>query len=255
MKVTSFAPRGAAGWVAGFAVVETTAPVTRTLLPEPNVTIGFRFRGRSRLADEADDVPDAVVTGFRATTRQMATFAESGIVLARLRPGAARAVLGRSLEPLFGANAPLEDFLPPALVARSLAAIRAAASTLERIALVEAFVAAVAGETPRDRLVDDAVGALVAKDGRARVDELAKGFGVSVDTLEKRCRLATGTTPKKIARIVRVRRALEAARDAPTLARAAAAAGYCDESHFVREVKAVTGTTPARFVARADEAC
>ncbi len=256
VQVTTFEPRVSARVVEGLALVETTGPAVRTLLPEPAIIVGFRYRGASAIDDVHDgSLPDAVVTGVRLTIRRMHTTANSGIVLARLRPGAGRAVLGRSTEALFGSTSPFATWLGGDRVEPVRERVRRATSHDERAAIVENFLVECARGAPVDGLVDHAWEAIEGSRGNVRIGDLAASLGVSVDTLEKRFRRATGSTPKAFAKIVRVRRALFAAKDEPTLARAAAAAGYCDESHFVREVKAITGSTPTRFLARASEAC
>jgi len=256
MQVTTFAPTVSRRVVAQLTLVETCAPASRTLLPEPGILVGARYRGGSSLdGPSRAPLPLVVVTGLRVTSRRMHTFAESGIVVARLRAGAGRAVLGRSADGLSEGGGPLAAWVSAARVAGLEAEIAAATSEPDRVACLERFLVACAAEHPTDALVDAAVGALEASAGTVRVSTLAATLGVSVDTLEKRFRRATGATPKSFAKILKLRRGLVAATRELTLARAAAAAGYCDESHFVREVRAATGTTPARFVAQAHEAC
>jgi AraC-like DNA-binding protein len=85
----------------------------------------------------------------------------------------------------------------------------------------------------------------------ARVLELSRATGLSGRQLHRRCTAAFGYGPAVLARILRLRRALQLARchQGPVpLAALAAAAGYFDQQHLAHEVRAVMGTTPTRLL-------
>ena len=77
-----------------------------------------------------------------------------------------------------------------------------------------------------------------------RVARAAQEVGLSERQLERRFHSQVGLSPKHFARIVRLRRAVKAAKAGASLATAAHEAGYADQSHFTREVKALTGVPP-----------
>lgn len=88
----------------------------------------------------------------------------------------------------------------------------------------------------------------------------ASGLGRSVRQVERRIKAWSGQSLRELRGLARAeasfRRALAAQRDgALTWASLAEASGYADQSHFCREVRRVTGFTPAEFNARlaADE--
>uniref|UniRef100_UPI0003821EB9 helix-turn-helix transcriptional regulator n=1 Tax=Saccharomonospora saliphila TaxID=369829 RepID=UPI0003821EB9 len=78
-------------------------------------------------------------------------------------------------------------------------------------------------------------------DGGDSVADLARTVGLSARHLHRRCLRAFGYGPKTLARVLRMRRALEAARKGTPLATVAAEAGYADQAHFSREVRALAG--------------
>lgn len=88
--------------------------------------------------------------------------------------------------------------------------------------------------------VDDAHGAV-------RVDDLARRAGMSVRTLERTFRAQVGLPPKTFIRNVRFQHAL-ARLDAPgsfeSLAQLASDCGYFDQSHFMKDFKALAGRLP-----------
>jgi AraC-like DNA-binding protein len=69
--------------------------------------------------------------------------------------------------------------------------------------------------------------------------------------LHRHCLAAFGYGAKTLARILRMTRALDAARTGRPLAEVAAATGYADQAHLTREVRALAGLPPAQLLAPA----
>lgn len=82
--------------------------------------------------------------------------------------------------------------------------------------------------------------------GALRIPELATRLDVGVRSLERLCLAELGIAPKRLQRIVRLRRALWLLHTGGhgTLARVARACGYTDQSHLVKDFKAFTGRMP-----------
>jgi AraC-like DNA-binding protein len=80
-----------------------------------------------------------------------------------------------------------------------------------------------------------------------RAAQLAEQCGLSERQLHRRCSAALGYGVKTYSRIVRFQRFLAMAGNATTdsLAGLAADAGYADQAHLTRDVRAMTGVTPA----------
>ena len=57
-----------------------------------------------------------------------------------------------------------------------------------------------------------------------------------------------GYGPKRLARVLRLRRALARVRAGAELAEAAFEAGYADQAHFANECRALAGVPPGRFL-------
>ncbi len=81
-----------------------------------------------------------------------------------------------------------------------------------------------------------------------RVEELAHRAGLSPDRFSRRVRTLFGLSPSQLVIRVRVDAARRMLREgAAPIARIALACGYCDQSAFTRQFKAVTGLTPAQY--------
>ncbi|HVY40671.1 MAG TPA: helix-turn-helix domain-containing protein [Polyangia bacterium] len=240
-------------WLAPFVrevmVVETTEAVTRVRLPEPGLVLGVRYRGSARLLDgAAARLPDLTLTGMTAVARRMHTAAASGVILVRFRPAGAARFFAQPLHELFGTTASLVDLLPRRDAARLQAQVVEAANDRARAAVLESFLAARLRPEEPDPIVGAAVDAITGAGGVLPISVLARRLAISRDPLEKRFRRAVGTSPKQFASLVRLHRAIDGYRPGASLTQLALEAGYFDQAHFSRALRAVTGQPPGQFL-------
>ncbi|SEF23657.1 AraC-type DNA-binding protein [Amycolatopsis pretoriensis] len=238
------------GRVAGAAMAgfrdRGRTPAGLRLIPPPAVTLAVIFgTGSVAVADAAGRRQrGSVVAGLGFGTTRITHAADFACVQVRLPPVAAGAVLGVrpgelagfvTLDDLWGREA--------ARLAERLSEI---SSWDERFALTDALLAR-RGETgpEADREVAWAWHRMVRTRGRVRVDELAAEVGWSRKRLWSRFQAQTGLPPKRAARLVRFDDAVHRLVAGGDPARVAADAGYADQSHLHRDVRAFTGITPA----------
>ncbi|MEU4751642.1 helix-turn-helix transcriptional regulator, partial [Micromonospora tulbaghiae] len=146
------------------------------------------------------------------------------------------------------------------LVARLFLWGRAAAEVTERVETALAApgdeAASVLTRVARDRLRaaggPDPVGARVAARlaAGATVAATAAEVGLGERALHRRSRALFGYGPKTLARILRMRRALDLARTGAPLAEVAVRSGYADQAHLTREVRELAGVPPTRLLGR-----
>lgn len=156
----------------------------------------------------------------------------------RFAPGTGPTVLGLPAHALTDHRTPLSRIWPEPRVrelTERVAAARAPGRELEAIAAEQ-----LAEVDPPDPVVFAITDALDA--GRT-VAETADRIGFSERQLHRRCRIAFGYGPKTLARVLRLDRALALARSGRPLAEVGATAGYADQAHLARDVKALTGLT------------
>ena len=113
-----------------------------------------------------------------------------------------------------------------------------------------ALLSALARRTPAAPRPDPLVRAAVA---RLRTPELgvatlARELAVSERQLRRRFDAAVGYGPKRLARVLRLGRALAAAHAGETLARVAADAGYADQAHFTHDCRSLAGVAPSALL-------
>ena len=163
----------------------------------------------------------------------------------RFQPGAAMHWLGVPIPDLVGRQVPLADLWGPA-AARLADRIGAARTATARLRAFENGLAALSGDrsgpSPDMAFLFERLG-----QGRTSLDMLCARLDISPRTLRRRSIETFGYGAKTLERILRFQRFLDLARRSPAagLAALADAAGYADQAHLSREVKRLSGFSPA----------
>jgi AraC-like DNA-binding protein len=245
-----------APFVRHFEVVEADDAVTRTLLPEPSIILGFRYAGASRLDGASSDLPRRAITGLRTAPRVMHTDPGSGIVLAKFHDGGAAAFVGGSLRRFFGKVTAFDGealgagdvALADKAVDRAAESIERSRDARERVGHLEAFLRAHRrNDFVLDERVAEAITRIRESAGAVRIADLARELDTSQDALEKVFRRSVGASPKQVATIVRFRDVLEQRGRSANLADLAYGTGHADQSHFIRRFRQMTGAPPGRL--------
>lgn len=164
----------------------------------------------------------------------------------RFRTAAASAILRFPLAHLADRVEPLPDLMPR--LAKSLR--NAGDGTSQPAELVARLSAVLLTHAlhPPDTLAAAAVQAL-NQPRPPGVERLAEDLGMSARSLERRVIAATGTSPVRLRRMLRFRRAFRLIDQAPAGAgaRIAAQAGYYDQAHMLRDFKQFAGAPPSAF--------
>ncbi|MFD4613486.1 helix-turn-helix domain-containing protein [Streptomyces sp. NPDC058440] len=233
--------------MAGFRA-RTADPVDLSVVPYPAVTVAVDLGGGPLAVEDG---------GGRHEGSVVVGLAPSGVhgrgrgiecMQLRLSPLVAHAALGGSAE-LDGTVVPLRD-LWGREAERTQERLRLAGSWPERFAIAEATLARRVEAGPRvDPEVAFAWGQLVAHRGAVRVERLAAEAGWSRKRLWSRFRSQIGLNPKRAAQLVRFDDAAHRLATGCSAAQVAAEAGYADQSHLHRDVRAFAGVTPTAVAA------
>ncbi|MER7464177.1 helix-turn-helix domain-containing protein [Streptomyces sp. NPDC097981] len=162
----------------------------------------------------------------------------------RFAPGTAPALLGVPAHELRDRRVELADLWPGPQVrglAERMAAYEDPGAGLERLARARA-----ARSAPSDPLAARVAAGLRAGESVAAV---AAAVGLGARQLHRRSLDAFGYGPRTLGRVLRLQRALALARRGLAQAEVAYRAGYADQAHFAREVRALAGTTPGAYAA------
>jgi AraC-like DNA-binding protein len=171
--------------------------------------------------------------------------APPGAVFAGVRfaPGTGPTIIGVPGDEIRDRRVPLDAIVTPAAYRRAINAIAPAAHSPAGRQALEAALESVAVEWSRLASSPDPITAGIVAHLRAgtTVAATADAVGIGVRALHRRCLPAFGYGPKTLAKIFRLNRALDLARVGTPLATVAATAGYSDQAHLSREVKALAG--------------
>jgi AraC-like DNA-binding protein len=208
------------------------------------------LRGEIEPAESLDVLPDGcmdlVWTGQELLvagpdTRPHPTHREPGVLSAGLRfaPGRLPALLGLPAAEVRDRRTPLVD-LHPVIARGALARLEQGEPPLPVLLdLTLALPGDPAEQAVRVVAAQLATGASAA----ATADRL----GWTERSLHRRCLAAFGYGPAVLRRVLRFRRAALLLYDGVAIAEAAAEAGYADQPHLSREVRALAGVTPGEI--------
>jgi AraC-like DNA-binding protein len=205
-------------------------------------------------AGEDDEVGrsfTAVIAGARSRyyVRDATPAASVGV---QFEPGGATALLGVPAAELAERHTDLDAVLRSLPAAPGLEPLRSclvqATSLAARLAILEDALAA-----RRDRVIEMhpavrwALARFTADGSDERVGAVRADTGYSHRRFAELFRREVGLGPKVFCRLLRLQRALAQAGKTP-LSEAALAAGYADQAHFTRELRAIGGVTPGAYL-------
>lgn len=184
------------------------------------------------------DTGEIVVAGPDSHAQMFRSRPGRALVGLRFASGLGPVVLGVPAHELRDQRLPLDAIWPTADVRR----------LAERVS---------AGPTPGEVLVSAAAERLHASDGSVAasaeiarllragrsVTSVAESLGLSERQLRRRSLDAFGYGPKTLSRILRLDRAVRLAREGLPFVESAAEAGYADQAHLARDVRALAGVS------------
>jgi AraC-like DNA-binding protein len=227
----------------------TAQPLRRNEPPQSGATLILSFGPELRLPEAGVRVQSFLAGPDDAFTLTEHDGVADGLQI-DLTPFGARRLFGLPPTELARAVVPLDDLLGSAS-GRLVEQVAAAPGWEDRFALLDRALAARLDDAPPPAGIEWAWRRLVESDGRVTVGELASELGWSRRHFGALFRAQVGLPPKLVARIARFRRALSLLQAGHAgLAEIAYTAGYADQAHLNREVRAFAGTTPTHLIAR-----
>ena len=194
---------------------------------------------------------ELIVAGPDVTAAVAATAAEA-VVGVRFRPGAAVNWLRLPMSTIVGARVALVEFWGAR--AREIEArMSDANTTAERMRMLQQALSLHAPDVdPPSPDMGFVFNALATESAGRGLAVILDRLDMSPRTLRRRCHDAFGYGPKTLDRILRFQRFLKLARhsDKPNLAELAFEAGYADQAHLTREVRSLSGFSPARMLSQ-----
>ncbi|MFD0749257.1 helix-turn-helix domain-containing protein [Mucilaginibacter calamicampi] len=249
MKIERFFPdKMLRPYIESFMIIESDDQVTNRILPEPILTMGFRFKGNTFGGPSAEEkLPLSSITGVTKTLRLIRYEADSGVLVVRFKEAGALAFCKEPLNELSGLSVNLEEVMDADSIMKTEELLGNASTNAERISIIENFFLFNLDPSVFDPRVSAAVNVIKSLNGNLRIKELASNLGTNVNSLEKNFRAQIGVSPKRYASISRLKSVIKDYCAEADLTEISYNAGFFDQSHFIKEFRAFTGENPLRF--------
>lgn len=113
-----------------------------------------------------------------------------------------------------------------------------------RVRYIEHFLLSILNPQQEDRLIQAACKEIHHARGNCHISKLARYLGLSKRTLERRFFNHIGATPKKFARVIRLRHAILQRASLSSWVEVAQEVGYYDQSHMIHDFMDLYGISP-----------
>ncbi|WP_281884357.1 helix-turn-helix domain-containing protein [Paenibacillus sp. YYML68] len=211
-------------------------PYMQEVLPNPCVNAAIEH-GRSGIFAPAKERFEYEVTG------------KGSVFGVKFKPGGFYPFIKQPITTL--AAKPLEPSVLFGMEARALEqTLLSLPSEAEMAAWADARLQAVLPEPDETALlVHEVVEAIKSTPDLSRVDQLSERFGLGVRRLQRLFEQYVGVSPKWVIMLYRLQNAAESieTRRVNSMLELSAQLGYHDQSHFIRDFKAVVGRTPEAY--------
>jgi AraC-like DNA-binding protein len=168
----------------------------------------------------------------------------------RFRTDGAGALVGAPQHQRTGVVEALDDV--ETALARTLDRVRERVSSAETaIEVVQDILERVVRPSRLDVRVREAVAVIRRRHGQIDVDRIADHVGMTRRHLERRFQELVGLSPKRLARIARFQHARRMLQTVDPTCRGtltAAACGYADQAHLIRDFRELAGVSPETFL-------
>ena len=232
---------------------EGRRPTRELALPTGTAELVINLRERKiRVYSDIDDphgqsFDGAIVSGTQSRYVVLDGIEDASVVGVHFRPGGASAFLGMPLSELTDRHVGLEELWGSGanLIREELMESPGAAiGILER-----ALISRLDGRRASHPVVPFALRRFAATPTVARVGEVAEASGYSAKRFIHLFTEAVGLSPKRFCRVMRLQAVLNRVAKGGRVewAEVAAAGGYCDQSHLIRDFRAMTGLTPEQY--------
>jgi AraC-like DNA-binding protein len=231
----------------------TATGAADAIIPDGRIELIFHYNGafwRHTARQSPLRQPASLLVGQMTGPVILTPDGQIGVAAIRLRPAAARTLLGFSLRDVAEQFVDLEAIFPSTSALRQR--LGEAADDGMRVAALEQWLVDHACPSPRAD-VEAAVQAIFDTSGRASIDALATYTGLGVRRLERQFQADVGLTPKTLSRIVRLQAALRLVRAGRPLPDVALACGYYDQAHMARDFRQLASISPAAWQSHAGD--
>ena len=233
----------------------TLGPDTQPILPDgrPELILHFGDEFERVHADgRVERQPKIIFAGQLKSQLLLRPTGAIGVLGVRFHPYGAAALFKTPQDELAGLTIGVDALDKP--LSRALSEVRESAADLDDaiMRLQQELLQWMAPENVDPR-IRNAVQTIDRQRGLVSIDDLAAGVSMTRRHLERKFLKTVGITPKRLARITRFQHALKILDGSDTGSpgtRTAAACGYADQAHFIRDFRDLAGCPPGEHLLR-----
>jgi AraC-like DNA-binding protein len=254
----AFVSRPPAPWLAPYvervwALSEIASHTSEVVLPTGTFELVVNLEDDEIIVSR-DDVETrysgAIVSGANTQPFAIDPRVHQRIVGVHFRPGGAAPFFGTAPAELTNRHVDLHELAGATSLRDQLCSAR---STRDRFVILEALLKRSFVATRNRSEVRSAIGSLTRS--TTPIASLVEASGLSHRRFIDLFTAEVGISPKCFARVSRMQRALRLARDTSApWAELAIECGYSDQSHLIRDLRALCGMTPAQYASRRSDA-
>lgn len=221
------------------------------VLPTTLAVIGIQYGSQMQVIEnnQVRMLGTSGITGMQTTFRKYISTGSIGTIIIRFKPGGLTAFTPYPINEFQDINLDLKLIFPPQLVSDMELRLSMSVNSVQRIAIVHAFLWSLFQLNHRqaEPLILEAARQIQLADGDISIKQLAGEYFVSNRTLERKFNSCIGITPKRFANIVRFQKALQLRKTGSDYLDIVHACHFSDHAHFVHDFNAFVGCSPEQF--------
>jgi AraC-like DNA-binding protein len=232
-----------------FVISENILVNTYKIFPSTGLVIGFQYRGRLSTVKNSieTNLANAGITGISDSVKIYKNSAGIGTVLVFFTEVGLAFFTSCPANELFNQSISLDNIFNKQKISDTEEKLVLAETDKQRIHIIEQFLLSQLKDIQSDKLIIEAVKLIYKSKGLMKISDLGKNLFISKSPLEKRFRKLVGTSPKKLASIVRFNSVLDEIGRSKSLMEICYENNYFDQAHFIKDFKKYTGDTPENF--------
>lgn len=219
------------------------------VLPSPGLVMGFQYKGQiASIKDKTlNRMTSSGITGISDTYKIFRNSDNIGTILVYFSDLGFTHSSSRPANELFDSIISLDEIFKKGKVHEVEEKLASVFTDKQRIKIIEQFLLSELKDIQTDKLIVEAVKLIYQSKGTIRIKDLNEKLFISQSPFEKRFRKVVGTSPKKIASIIRFNTVLDSLNGTKSLTEICYEYNFFDQSHFIKDFKHFTGESPEQF--------
>ncbi len=238
-------------YIKEFLFVECKNITSIDTMPSASVSLNYILEGSIKMKLKNGtfvDLPNAFAFGIAKGPLHFEFSNYTTLFVIIFNPGMAYSLVKTPINEFFEKFIPVDNFFSIDQTCFRENEFEKNKNYQEIVNTIEKFLIGNSKWSHTDGIIIEAIGKIINMQGVTSIKQLLDELPVSRDSFEKKFRKQVGTSPKQFSKIVRFRNLIEIYQEKTKWTEIALNAGYYDQSHFIKDFKAITGKKPSSFL-------